>query len=128
MPKLWAKSIGARGSRVRIYQSRRGGTLMRSVYLNGKEDRKSLGHRDRARAIAEAYALLAQLNALVDNGNTVIVVEHDMRVAAAADWLIDIGPGAGDEGGRIVAQGPPAEVAQTAGSRTAPYLRLCLGA
>ena len=63
MPKLWAKSIGARGSRVRIYQSRRGGTLMRSVYLNGKEDRKSLGHRDRARAITEAYALLAQLNA-----------------------------------------------------------------
>ena len=77
---------------------------------------------------ADVEKLLAQLNALVDNGNTVIVVEHDMRVAAAADWLIDIGPGAGDEGGRVVAQGPPAEVAQTAGSRTAPYLRRFLGA
>ena len=77
---------------------------------------------------ADVEKLLAQLNALVDNGNTVIVVEHDMRVAAAADWLIDIGPGAGDEGGRIVAQGPPAEVAHAAGSRTAPYLRRFLGA
>jgi excinuclease ABC subunit A len=52
----------------------------------------------------------------------VIVVEHDMRIVAASDWVIDIGPGAGDEGGQVVASAPPAEVARTKGSRTAPYL------
>ena len=66
--------------------------------------------------------LLVQLDALVDAGNTVLVVEHDMRVIAASDWVIDLGPGAGDEGGRIVAAGPPAEVARAKGSRTATYL------
>ena len=67
--------------------------------------------------------LMVQLQGLVDAGNTVVVVEHEMRVIAAADWIIDIGPGAGDEGGRIVAAGPPAEVALAGESRTAPYLR-----
>lgn len=61
MPKLWAKSIGERGNRVRLYEARPGGTLMRSVYLKGKEDRKSLGHRDRNRAVTDGYALLSQL-------------------------------------------------------------------
>ena len=65
---------------------------------------------------------MAQLDGLVDAGNTVIVVEHDMRVVAGSDWVIDIGPGAGDEGGRIVAAGAPAEVARASASRTAPYL------
>jgi len=59
---------------------------------------------------------------LVDAGNTVIVVEHDMSVVAASDWVIDIGPGAGEEGGKIVAQGPPEEIAKIKKSRTAPYL------
>jgi excinuclease ABC subunit A len=67
--------------------------------------------------------LMIQLNILVDQGNTVIVVEHDMHVIAASDWVIDIGPGAGDRGGRIVAAGPPAEVANNTESRTAVYLR-----
>ena len=67
--------------------------------------------------------LLGQLDGLVAAGNTVVVVEHDMHVTAASDWVIDLGPGAGDEGGRIVAAGTPREVAQTKGSRTAPYLR-----
>ena len=67
--------------------------------------------------------LLAQLHGLVDSGNTVIVVEHDMRVVAGSDWVVDVGPGAGDEGGRVGASGPPQEVAAAAGSRTAPYLR-----
>lgn len=66
--------------------------------------------------------LLGQLNALVDAGNTVILVDHDMKVAAASDWVIDIGPGAGDEGGRIVVSGPPAVVAASPESRTALYL------
>ncbi len=71
---------------------------------------------------ADVEKLMAQLDGLVDAGNTVIVVEHDMRVVAGSDWVIDIGPGAGDEGGRVVAAGTPAEVAAAASSRTAPYL------
>ena len=65
---------------------------------------------------------MAQLDGLVDAGNTVIVVEHDMRVVAGSDWVIDIGPGAGDEGGQVVASGTPAEISRVAGSRTAAYL------
>ena len=71
---------------------------------------------------ADVDKLMVQLDALVDSGNTVIVVEHDMRVVAGSDWIIDIGPGAGDEGGRIVIAGTPATVARSASSRTAPYL------
>ena len=66
--------------------------------------------------------LLVQLQSLVDAGNTVIAVDHDMSVAAASDWIIDIGPGAGEDGGRIVASGAPADVAHRRKSRTAPYL------
>ncbi|HUQ06987.1 MAG TPA: excinuclease ABC subunit UvrA [Kofleriaceae bacterium] len=66
--------------------------------------------------------LVAQLQSLVDAGNTVIVVEHDMHVVAASDWVIDVGPGAGDEGGKVVTSGPPSEVAHAKRSRTAPYL------
>ncbi|NML42000.1 excinuclease ABC subunit UvrA [Chitinophaga sp. G-6-1-13] len=71
---------------------------------------------------SDTEKLVAQLEGLVDAGNTVIVVEHDMRVVAASDWVIDIGPGAGEEGGHIVATGTPATVAKAKGSRTAPYL------
>ncbi|SCY93849.1 excinuclease ABC, A subunit, partial [Microvirga guangxiensis] len=71
---------------------------------------------------ADVERLVAQLDGLVDAGNTVIVVEHNMRVAARSDWIMDLGPGAGDEGGYLVASGPPHEVAKASGSRTAPYL------
>ncbi|MBB3226530.1 excinuclease ABC subunit A [Luteibacter sp. Sphag1AF] len=67
--------------------------------------------------------LVAQLQRLVDQGHTVVVVEHDLRVVAGSDWVMDVGPGAGDEGGKIVVSGPPAEVAACPSSRTAPYLR-----
>lgn len=70
--------------------------------------------------------LLVQLNALVDNGHTVIVVEHEMRVVAQSDWVIDIGPGAGDQGGSIVASGAPETVAKAKASRTAPFLQKVL--
>jgi len=70
--------------------------------------------------------LMAQLHGLVDAGNTVVVVEHEMRVVADADWVIDVGPGAGEEGGRIVAQGTPVDVARSKASRTAPYLSAAL--
>jgi excinuclease ABC subunit A len=71
---------------------------------------------------ADIELLMRQLHRLVDSGNTVVVVEHDMGVAASADWVVDLGPGAGDEGGRVVAAGPPDAVARAAGSKTAPYL------
>jgi excinuclease ABC subunit A len=70
--------------------------------------------------------LMAQLRRLVTAGNTVVIVEHDMRVVAASDWVIDIGPGAGADGGRVVAAGPPSAVAGCAASRTARYLSACL--
>jgi excinuclease ABC subunit A len=65
---------------------------------------------------------VVQLDRLVEAGNTVIVVEHTMRVVAACDGVIDIVPGDGEQGGRIVAAGPPRDVARAADSRTAPYL------
>ncbi|NQX03500.1 excinuclease ABC subunit UvrA [Rathayibacter sp. VKM Ac-2856] len=75
---------------------------------------------------ADADRLLGHLQHLVDAGNTVVVVEHDMRIVADADWVIDLGPGAGDAGGSIVATGTPEEVARADGSRTAPYLLAAL--
>ena len=57
---------------------------------------------------ADVEKLKTQLDGLVDAGNTVVVVEHDMHIVAGSDWVIDIGPGAGDEGGRVVAHAAPA--------------------
>ena len=71
---------------------------------------------------ADVDRLMAQLQGLVDAGNTVVVVEHEMRVVAASDWVIDVGPGAGVEGGRIVATGTPSEVARSSTGLTARYL------
>jgi excinuclease ABC subunit A len=71
---------------------------------------------------ADVERLERQLHQLVDAGNTVVVAEHDMGVVAGADWVIDLGPGAGDAGGTIVAAGPPQTVAASTRSRTAPYL------
>ena len=70
--------------------------------------------------------LLDVLDRLVSRGDTVIVIEHDMRVAARADWVIDLGPGAGSEGGLVVAMGTPEDVARSS-SRTAGYLARELG-
>lgn len=72
---------------------------------------------------ADVDKLMAQLHGLVDAGNTVVVVEHEMRVVADSDWVVDIGPGAGEEGGRIVAAGTPLQLSRATGSRTAPHLR-----
>jgi excinuclease ABC subunit A len=71
---------------------------------------------------ADVEKLLTQLEALVDAGNTVVVVEHDMRVIERSDWVIDMGPGAGDEGGRVVAVGTPSAIAAASGSLTGLYL------
>ncbi|MDQ3206942.1 MAG: excinuclease ABC subunit A, partial [Pseudomonadota bacterium] len=71
---------------------------------------------------ADVDRLMAQLHRLVEAGNTVVVIEHEMRVVAQADWIVDMGPGAGESGGQIVAEGPPRKVARAKGSRTAKYL------
>jgi excinuclease ABC subunit A len=71
--------------------------------------------------------LMKVLDDLVERGDTVIVVEHDMQVAAHADHVIDLGPGAGDEGGKIVAHGAPESVARKKSSQTAAYLARALG-
>ncbi|MFF8293354.1 ATP-binding cassette domain-containing protein [Streptomyces sp. NPDC016309] len=75
---------------------------------------------------ADVEVLMRQLHGLVEAGHSVVVVEHDMDVVAGADWVVDLGPGGGDEGGRIVAAGTPAEVAASSAGRTAPYLAAAL--
>ena len=71
---------------------------------------------------SDVERLMTQLQKLVDIGNTVITVEHDMRVVSESDWVIDMGPGAGEDGGKIVAQGRPKDVAKVKQSVTAKYL------
>jgi excinuclease ABC subunit A len=72
---------------------------------------------------SDVQRLIAQLDGLVKLGNTVIVVEHDLDVVAASDYVIDMGPGAGEEGGEIVASGTPADISNSPCSRTALYLK-----
>ncbi|HEY4282313.1 MAG TPA: excinuclease ABC subunit UvrA [Chthoniobacterales bacterium] len=73
--------------------------------------------------MADVELLLNVLHRLVDEGNTVIVIEHNLSVIAEADYIVDLGPEAGADGGEIVASGTPEEVAQSKESRTAPFLR-----
>ena len=75
---------------------------------------------------ADVERLLNVLHSLVDSGNTVIVVEHNLEVIKTADHVIDLGPEGGDEGGRIVAAGTPEQVAEVPASRTGQYLRVML--
>ena len=74
----------------------------------------------------DVRALLHVLNRLVDKGNTVIVIEHNMEVIQSADWIIDLGPEGGDQGGRVVAEGPPERIAAVTGSHTGEALRRAL--
>jgi excinuclease ABC subunit A len=78
--------------------------------------------------LEDVKRLIGILHRLVDEGHTVVVIEHHMAVAAEADWVLDIGPEAGENGGKIVAQGTPEKVAKSKVSRTAPFLRQALGA
>ncbi|KXV61824.1 hypothetical protein AD948_00355, partial [Acetobacter senegalensis] len=71
---------------------------------------------------ADVDRLLKQLQRLVDQNNSVVLAEHDMRVVAASDWVIDMGPGAGEDGGHIVASGTPCDVSVNPHSQTAPFL------
>ena len=76
---------------------------------------------------ADIEKLLGILHRLVDSGNTVIVIEHNLDVVKSADWIIDLGPEGGSGGGRIVAEGTPEAVASTPGSFTGEFLRSALG-
>lgn len=76
---------------------------------------------------ADVEKLIGVLNRLVDAGNTVLVIEHNLDVIKTADWVIDLGPEGGDAGGRIIAEGPPEEVAQVPESHTGRYLKKVLG-
>ena len=72
---------------------------------------------------ADVANLLRVLNRLADLGNTLIVIEHNLDVIAAADWVVDLGPEGGDAGGRVVAMGRPAQIAEVPESRTGAFLR-----
>lgn len=67
--------------------------------------------------------LLDAMNALVENGHTVLIVEHNMEVIKSADWIIDLGPGGGKDGGHLVGQGTPEELAEVEGSYTGQFLK-----
>jgi excinuclease ABC subunit A len=78
--------------------------------------------------LADTARLLGVLQRLVEAGNSVLVVEHNLQLIKTADWVIDLGPEGGSGGGRLVAQGAPEQVAQTPGSYTGQYLREVLAA
>ena len=75
---------------------------------------------------ADVHKLIEVLHRLVDNGNSVIVIEHNLDVIKTADWILDLGPEGGDEGGEIIAQGTPEQIAATEGSYTGQYLKKLL--
>jgi len=72
---------------------------------------------------ADIHNLLTVLNRLADMGNTILVIEHNLDVIKCADWLIDMGPEGGDGGGRLIAEGTPEQIVETAGSYTGEYLK-----
>ena len=73
--------------------------------------------------LADTDTLLGMLHGLVDEGTSVIVIEHNLAVVSQADWVIDVGPGAGHEGGRIVFEGTPARMIESSDTLTAQHLR-----
>ena len=75
---------------------------------------------------ADIQKLLYVLHRLTDAGNTVIVIEHNLDVIKSADWIVDLGPEGGDEGGKVVATGSPEAIAETDGSYTGHFLRQVL--
>ena len=77
--------------------------------------------------MADVANLLALLDAMVNNGTTLIVIEHNLDVVARADWIIDMGPGAGAEGGKVVFEGPPRDLLKASNSLTGKHLAARLG-
>lgn len=99
-----------------------------SSHLSKHGDTYVLDEPTRGLHPADVANLLTVLEKLVEKGNTVIVVEHDLNVIRNADWIIDMGPEGGRNGGRVIAEGPPEVVMQTPGSHTGLYLAKLLHA
>lgn len=110
---------GGEGQRLKLARELLGGGRERTLYLLDKPTR-GLHPQD-------VEHFLALLDRLVDAGNTVVAVEHDHRVLCASDWVIDLGPGGGDAGGRLVFEGTPAALAAHGTGATAACLRRTLG-
>jgi excinuclease ABC A subunit len=96
--------------------------LRLAAHLGGGEPIIVLDEPTTGLHLADVTALLALLDRLVDAGRSVVVVEHDLAVVAHADWVVDLGPGAGHEGGRVVFQGTPAELAAQRSTLTGQHL------
>jgi excinuclease ABC subunit A len=114
--KLVSELIKGRGTKATLNNA---SLTTRNLYLI-EEPTVGLHHEDIRR-------LIDILHRLVDEGHTVVVIEHHMAVAAEADWILDIGPEAGENGGQIVAQGTPETITKSKSSRTAPFLKIALG-
>jgi excinuclease ABC subunit A len=103
--------------------------LSRHVKLNGKDAARKLFIFDEPTTglhFDDIGKLLTALQRLVDSGNTVLVIEHNMDVVKTADWVIDLGPEGGDDGGRVVASGPPEKIAKSTASHTGQFLKAYL--
>jgi excinuclease ABC subunit A len=114
--KLVSELIKGRGTKATLNNAH---FATRNLYLI-EEPTVGLHHEDIRR-------LIDILHRLVDEGHTVVVIEHHMAIAAEADWILDLGPEAGEGGGEIVAQGPPEKIITSKKSRTAPFLKIALG-
>jgi excinuclease ABC subunit A len=100
--------------------------LKLSQYLGGDQGRSRLFIFDEPTTglhFEDIRKLLAALRKLLDQGNTALVIEHNMDVVKTADWVVDLGPEGGEQGGRVVVAGPPEEVAKNSTSHTAGFLR-----
>ena len=113
--KLVSELIRGRGAKASLNTA---ALQTRNLYLI-EEPTVGLHHEDIRR-------LIDILHRLVDEGHTVVVIEHHMAIAAEADWILDLGPEAGDGGGKITAQGPPEKIIKSKTSRTAPFLKTAL--
>jgi excinuclease ABC subunit A len=104
--------------------------IARELLQAGKRDGRKLYILDEPTTglhLDDVRVLIHVLDRLVDAGHTVVVIEHHMDVVKRADWVIDMGPEAGDAGGHVVAQGTPEDIAEVSSSHTARYLQPLLG-
>lgn len=129
MPAAWLRLRGVSGSGKSTLISQVPTDLLVDGLGHPTADEEDSGHLDEPTTglhPADVDRLMVQLQLLVEAGHSVVLVEHEMRVVAASDWIIDMGPGAGEDGGRIVIAGTPQDIAGHAPSATAPFLRAAL--
>ncbi|MBD0292052.1 MAG: excinuclease ABC subunit UvrA [Jiangellaceae bacterium] len=97
--------------------------LKLAIEMSGEADVYVLDEPTSGLHMNDVDNLIGLLDRIIDNGRTVIVIEQNLDVVARADWVIDLGPGAGHDGGRVIFEGPPAELARAAHSLTGQHLR-----